>query len=48
VSNAAKVQTALKLSQEDQATNAALRKEIEKAWAMVDLAQDKEVSHSHT
>jgi len=43
VNNAAKVQTALKLSQEDQATNASLRKEIEKAWSMVDVAQDKEV-----
>jgi hypothetical protein len=32
--------------QEDQATNAALRKEIEKAWAMVDVAQEKEVGQA--
>ena len=32
VSNAAKVQTALKLSQEDQNTISSLKREIEKAW----------------
>eukprot|EP00953_Heterococcus_sp_UTEX-ZZ885_P015317 8624-Heterococcus_DN1.PRE.3 len=42
VNNAAKVQTALKLSQEDQATISSLRKEIEKAWTMVDVAHEKE------
>ncbi|XP_031574702.1 cilia- and flagella-associated protein 58-like [Actinia tenebrosa] len=42
VANAAKVQTALKLSQEDQTTIASLKKEIEKAWKMVDAAHDKE------
>lgn len=36
VANAAKVQTALKLNEEDQGTIAALKKEIEKAWKMVD------------
>ncbi|CAM9179748.1 unnamed protein product, partial [Phaeothamnion confervicola] len=48
VNNAAKVQTALKLSQEDQATIASLRKEIEKAWTMVDAAHDKEVRAKDT
>eukprot|EP01135_Chromosphaera_perkinsii_P000050 Nk52_evm1s24 gene=Nk52_evmTU1s24 len=42
VANAAKVQTALKLSQEDQSTIGALRKEIEKAWKMVDSSHEKE------
>ncbi|XP_046850277.1 cilia- and flagella-associated protein 58-like [Xenia sp. Carnegie-2017] len=42
VANAAKVQTALKLSQEDQNTITSLKKEIEKAWKMVDAAHDKE------
>jgi hypothetical protein len=42
VSNAAKVQTALKLSEEDQATIVALKKEIEKAWKMVDASHEKE------
>eukprot|EP01006_Ploeotia_vitrea_P054260 TRINITY_DN67868_c2_g2_i1.p1 TRINITY_DN67868_c2_g2~~TRINITY_DN67868_c2_g2_i1.p1 ORF type:complete len:887 (+),score=163.54 TRINITY_DN67868_c2_g2_i1:147-2807(+) len=42
VANAAKVQTALKLSQEDQNTIVSLKKEIEKAWKMVDAAHDKE------
>merc|ERR1719253_2398405 len=34
VSNAIKVQTALRLSQEDQTTIASLKKEIERAWKM--------------
>jgi len=38
VQNAVKVQTALKLSQEDQATIAALKKDIEKAWKMVETS----------
>ncbi len=41
VSNAAKVQTALKLSEEDQQTIVALKKEIEKAWKMVDASHEK-------
>jgi DNA primase catalytic subunit len=46
VNTAAKVHTALKLSQEDQNTIATLRKEIEKAWKLVDVAQEKEVKSS--
>ncbi len=42
VGNAAKVQTALKLSQEDQVTISSLKKEIEKAWKMVDASHEKE------
>ena len=42
VANAAKVQTALKLSEEDQSIIAALKKEIEKAWKMVDASHEKE------
>jgi hypothetical protein len=41
VGNAAKVQTALKLSEEDQQTIVALKKEIEKAWKVVDASHDK-------
>merc|ERR1719389_1124947 len=36
LSNATKVQTALNLSKEDQATIANLKKEIERAWKMVE------------
>lgn len=43
MANAAKVQTALKLSQEDQKTIESLKKEIEKAWKMVDASHEKEV-----
>ena len=42
VSNSAKVATAVKISQEDQSTIASLKKEIEKAWKMVDAAYEKE------
>jgi len=42
VSNAVKIQTALKLSQEDQSTITALQKEIERAWKMVEGSNDKE------
>jgi len=42
VNNAAKVQTALKLSQEDQQTIGNLKREIEKAWKMVDTTHEKE------
>lgn len=41
MANAAKVQTALKLSEEDQSTIQALKKEIEKAWKMVDASHEK-------
>lgn len=42
VTNAAKVTTALKLSQEDKATISSLKQEIEKLWKMVDAAHEKE------
>ena len=42
VVNAAKVTTALKLSQEDKATVTSLKQEIEKLWRMVDAAHEKE------
>jgi chromosome segregation ATPase len=40
--NAAKVQSALRLSQDDANSLDTLRKEIEKAWKMVDAAHEKE------
>eukprot|EP00727_Mastigamoeba_balamuthi_P004946 m51a1_g1445 hypothetical protein (1912) ;mRNA; r:130017-137422 len=48
VTNAAKVQTALRLSQEDQKTIAQLRRELEKAWKMVDLSHQKEAQAKET
>ena len=48
VNNAAKVQTALKLSQEDQNTIASLKREIEKAWKMVDASHEKEARAKET
>ena len=42
VANAAKVTTALKLSQEDKGTISSLKQEIEKLWKMVDAAHEKE------
>ena len=48
MANAAKVQSALKLSQDDQATIEALKKEIEKAWKMVDSAHEKEARAKET
>jgi seryl-tRNA synthetase len=48
VANSAKVQTALRLSQEDQTTISTLKKEIEKAWKMVDAAQEKEARAKET
>jgi len=42
VSNALKVQTALRLSQDDQTTIASLKKEIERAWKMVEASHEKE------
>ncbi|CEG39346.1 uncharacterized protein PHALS_09599 [Plasmopara halstedii] len=43
INNAAKVQTALKLSQEDQVCIISLKKEMEKAWKMVDASHEKEL-----
>jgi chromosome segregation ATPase len=43
VENAKKVQTALKLSEDDQVTILDLKEEIKKAWNMVDAAHEKEV-----
>jgi hypothetical protein len=48
VANAAKVQTALKLSEEDQMTIRSLKKEIEKAWKMVDASHEKEARAKET
>eukprot|EP01013_Petalomonas_cantuscygni_P022822 TRINITY_DN44143_c0_g1_i1.p1 TRINITY_DN44143_c0_g1~~TRINITY_DN44143_c0_g1_i1.p1 ORF type:complete len:881 (+),score=280.53 TRINITY_DN44143_c0_g1_i1:168-2810(+) len=48
VANAQKVQTALKLSQEDQGTILSMKKEIEKAWKMVDAAHEKEARAKDT
>ncbi|DBB05834.1 hypothetical protein WJX82_007880 [Trebouxia sp. C0006] len=42
VGNAAKVQTALRLSEEDQTTIVTLKKEVEKAWKLVDASHEKE------
>lgn len=42
VSNATKVQTALNLSKEDQLTIQNLKKEIERAWKMVEASHEKE------
>ena len=42
VSGASKVAAALKLSEEDQATIAALKREVEKSWRAVDAAHEKE------
>lgn len=48
IANAAKVQTALKLSEEDQQTITSLKKEIEKAWKMVDASHEKEARAKET
>ncbi|XP_040848434.1 cilia- and flagella-associated protein 58 [Ochotona curzoniae] len=48
VVNSAKVATALKVSQDDQTTIAYLKKEVEKAWKMVDSAYDKEQKAEET
>jgi AraC-like DNA-binding protein len=48
VANAAKVQTALKLNEEDQGTIGALKKEIEKAWKLVDASHEKEAKAKET
>ena len=41
VANAAKVQTALRLSEEDQSTISTLKTEVEKAWRLVDASHEK-------
>ena len=46
--NSAKVQTALKLGQEDQNTIASLRKELEKAWKISDSSLEKEQASKET
>ena len=48
VQNAVKVQTALKLSQEDQQRISAMKKEIERAWRMVETSHDKEARADET
>ncbi len=48
MANAAKVQTALKLNEEDQGTIGALKKEIEKAWKLVDASHEKEAKAKET
>jgi methylphosphotriester-DNA--protein-cysteine methyltransferase len=40
--NAARVKAAIKLTQEDSSTIAILRKEVEKAWKLVETAKEKE------
>lgn len=41
VANAAKVAAALQLSEEDQAAVTAMKREVEKAWKLVDAAHEK-------
>ncbi|ORC81683.1 uncharacterized protein TM35_001091060 [Trypanosoma theileri] len=48
MSNAAKMQAAVKLSQGDHSTIEALKKEIEKAWRMVDAANEKDARAKDT
>lgn len=48
VTNAAKVQAAIKLSQDDEATISTLRKDAERAWTMVDNLQEKELRANET
>ncbi|XP_060754267.1 cilia- and flagella-associated protein 58 [Neoarius graeffei] len=47
-SNSVKVETALKLSHEDQTTIMSLKKEIDKAWEMVDASHEKEKKAKET
>lgn len=42
VANAARIGAAQRLTQEDQATIQALKREIEKAWKMMDEAHERE------
>ncbi|XP_068187756.1 cilia- and flagella-associated protein 58 [Antennarius striatus] len=48
VSTSTKVAAALKLSQEDETTIASLKRELDKAWKMVDTAHDKEKKDKET
>jgi chromosome segregation ATPase len=48
VANSAKVQTALRLGQEDQNTIASLKKELEKAWKVSDSSIEKEQAGRET
>ncbi|XP_070700110.1 cilia- and flagella-associated protein 58 [Pempheris klunzingeri] len=48
VSTSTKVEAALKLSQEDETTIASLKRELDKAWKMVDAAHDKEKRDKET
>uniref|UniRef100_A0A672JJS4 Cilia and flagella associated protein 58 n=1 Tax=Salarias fasciatus TaxID=181472 RepID=A0A672JJS4_SALFA len=48
VSAKAKVSAALKLSQEDEATIASLKRELDQAWKLVDAAHDKEKKDKDT
>ena len=43
IANAAKVQAALRLSEDDQQTITALKKEVESAWQEADESREKEV-----
>lgn len=42
VSNAARVKAAIKLTQEDSSTIGLLKKEVDKAWKLVETAKEKE------
>ncbi|KAM7374887.1 hypothetical protein PAMP_007521 [Pampus punctatissimus] len=48
VSTSTKVAAALKLSQEDETTITSLKRELDKAWKMVDAAHDKEKRDNET
>ncbi|EKG00743.1 hypothetical protein TCSYLVIO_008296 [Trypanosoma cruzi] len=48
MSNAAKMQAAVKLAQDDHTTIEALKKETEKAWRMVDVANEKDARAKET
>lgn len=48
VSNAAKVASALKLSEDDDETIDSLKKQIEKAWTMVEASHEKELKANET
>ena len=43
VANSAKVATAIKLNEGDQATIESLKKEVEKTWKLIDVAKESEV-----
>ncbi|KAJ8002203.1 hypothetical protein DPEC_G00177380 [Dallia pectoralis] len=48
VSDSVKVATAMKLSQEDKTTISSMKKEIQKAWKMVETAHDEELKAKET